>query len=93
MSDRVLFDALLRGFAAAVWIVATAGLFRNRSLLNGYAVRRILVASSLATVLTVIAIGPFLVAPLGAWFVQTLYTATAAGLAIVGLAFASTRSH
>jgi hypothetical protein len=85
-----LFDALLRGASALVWAIATVRVVRDRNEIPD-ALRRILSTLSLAVVLTVIAVGPFLLPEFGAWFVKTLYTATAAAVLIVGLAFASVR--
>lgn len=85
-----LFDALLRGGSALVWIIATLRVIRDRDDIPD-AMHRILSTLALAAVLTVIAVGPFLVPEFGAWFVKTLYTATATAVLIVGLAFASVR--
>lgn len=88
-----LWDAILRGGAAIVWIVAAARVIHNRGALNGDAFRRMLATLSLAFLLTVIALGPFLVNLLGSVGVRTLYTATATVVLIVGLAFATVRPH
>lgn len=39
----------------------------------------------LAVLLVTITIGPFLTAPMGGWFVRTLYTAVAAGILMTGV--------
>lgn len=84
------WDTALRALSAMVWTIAAFRVIADRHELPD-AFRRILGTLSLATVLVVIALGPLLAPTLGAWFVRTLYTATATAVLIVGVAFATVR--
>lgn len=81
MSGDDLFNLLLRGTAAAAWLFV---LWRRPSA----AMRRTGTAC-LAVLLVTVTVGPFLVAPFGPWFVRTLYTAVAFGIAMAGVLVAT----
>lgn len=72
-----IFNAMLRGSAAAVW---TYVLWRRPT-----AALRTAGTACLSVLLVTITVGPFLVDPLGSWFVRTLYTAVAFGILMAGV--------